>query len=366
MAPLVTDRPDALRLDGVSVCFGDVFAIRETTLAVRDGEVMCLLGPSGCGKSTLLRSIAGIEPLAAGRVAIGGREVAAPGVELPPEARGIGFVFQDFALFPHLSVFDNVAFGLSGLPRAERKARAAQALDQTGVRHLGRQFPHTLSGGQQQRVALARALAPGPRLLLLDEPFSGLDARLRDQVRDDCLRALRATGVTAVMVTHDPEEAMLLADRIAIMRGGAIVQVGDPETLYFRPVDPFVAETFSEVNRLLGVVRGGAVETVLGVLPVAGIAEHTAVLVLVRPEAIMLADEDAGAPEARVESARLLGRASLLGLCIEAPEVGTYRFKARVSGRFLPVPGSRIRFRLDPARVHVFPSATTVDPGQAP
>lgn len=354
---MVTERPDALRIEEVSVRFGDVFAVRDSTLSVREGEVMCLLGPSGCGKSTLLRAVAGIEPLAAGRIAIGGREVGRPGAELPPEARGIGFVFQDFALFPHLRVFENVAFGLRQIPEAERRTRAAQALEQSGVNHLDRQFPHMLSGGQQQRVALARALAPGPRLLLLDEPFSGLDARLREQVRDDCLRALRATGVTTVMVTHDPEEAMLLADRIAIMRGGSIVQIGDPETLYFRPVDPFVAETFSEVNRLPGVVRGGLVDTVLGSLPAIGIGDQAPVTVLVRPEAVMLVDNDPGAPEARVESARLLGRASLLGLSVVGHGGEPYGFKARVSGRFLPAPGTRVRFRLDLARAHVFPGA---------
>jgi len=341
-------------MDGVSVRFGDVVAVRNATLAVQEGEVMCLLGPSGCGKSTLLRSIAGIEPLAAGRISIAGRAVASPGAELPPEARGVGFVFQDFALFPHLRVFDNVVFGLTGMPPAERRLRAMEALERSGVSHLAQQFPHTLSGGQQQRVALARALAPKPRLLLLDEPFSGLDARLRDQVRDDCLRALRETGVTTVMVTHDPEEAMLLADRIAVMRGGAIIQIGDPETLYFRPADPFVAETLSEVNRLAGVVQNGTVQTALGVLLAPGIAEHTAVQVLVRPEAIMPADGEADAREARVESARLLGRASVLGLRIEGTDGGSYRFKARMSGRVLPAPGSAIRVRLDAARAHVF------------
>jgi len=357
---LATEPQAALELDGVSVRYGSFSAVTGATFAVRSGEVMCLLGPSGCGKSTLLRSIAGIEGLADGRVLIGGREVARPGAEIPPEARGVGFVFQDFALFPHLRVIENVMFGLAALPAADRRARAADALAQTGVGHLARQFPHTLSGGQQQRVALARALAPSPRLLLLDEPFSGLDARLRDQVRDDCLRLLRMTGITTVMVTHDPEEAMLLADRIAVMQGGGIVQIGDPRALYFDPLTPFVAETFSEVNRLPGVVRGGAARTALGDVPAPGFPEAAAVTVLVRPEAIVPAADDPAAPSARIESLRLLGRASILTLSMEAGggDGGGVPclLKARVSGQLQLAAESLFRFRLDPARTHVFPA----------
>ncbi|MDX1709914.1 MAG: ABC transporter ATP-binding protein, partial [Rhodovibrionaceae bacterium] len=248
---------DALRLEHVSHAYGDILAVDDLSLSIGAGELVCLLGPSGCGKTTALRVAAGLERLQRGRVVLDGQVVAGEKRDLPPEARSVGLVFQDFALFPHLSVKDNVIFGLKRLGQRERESRALQALSKVGMDDQAEAFPHMLSGGQQQRVALARAMAPEPRVMLLDEPFSGLDARLRHQVRDQTLHVLTQSGATTLMVTHDPEEAMFMADRIALMRGGRLEQVGAPTELYFTPRTAFVAGFFGDINRIESVARDG-------------------------------------------------------------------------------------------------------------
>jgi iron(III) transport system ATP-binding protein len=221
-------------------------------------------------------------------------------------------------------------------------------------------FPHTLSGGQQQRVALARALAPRPQVMLLDEPFSGLDTRLRDQVRDQTLHVLKASGTATLIVTHDPDEAMFMADRIALMRDGRIVQEGTPTELYFRPDSPFVAAFFSDVNRLSGVVLDGRVATPLGDVAGSTLANGTRVDVLIRPEALMLeargADAEAGGPAARVMAARLLGRTSLIHLSVPQAEGGHLHLHARVPGKFLPSEAKLVTIRLDRSQAFVFPA----------
>ena len=221
----------------------------DVALSVAAGEVLCLLGPSGCGKSTTLRLIAGIERPDRGEVAIDGVPVAAPGLSVPPEARGTGLMFQDFALFPHLTVAQNIAFGLSG-PRAVRDARVAELLHRVDLPDYGPKAPHMLSGGEQQRVALARAVAPRPPVMLMDEPFSGLDNRLRDGIRDETLALLKEEGAAVLLVTHEPEEAMRMADQIALMRDGRIVQQGAPYNVYSAPVDRAAAAFFSAISTL--------------------------------------------------------------------------------------------------------------------
>ena len=253
--------------------YGAVTAVSDLSLDVAPGEIVALLGRSGCGKTTLLRIAAGIERQSAGRVLLDGRAVADGGLFEPPETRGIGFVFQDYALFPHLSVADNVAFGLRNLPRAQAKAVALKALGRVGLAHHAGDYPHELSGGEQQRVALARAIAPRPGVLLMDEPFSGLDRRLRDSVREETLAVLHETQATSLLVTHDPEEAMRMADRIALMHLGSLIQIGTPEELYLRPKSLFAARFFSEINELEGVVKAGSVETALGVASANGHAD---------------------------------------------------------------------------------------------
>ncbi len=346
-----------LQLEHISHQYGQLRAVDDLTLRVGPGEVVCLIGPSGCGKSTVLRLAAGLERLQAGRVIISGQVMADSTTDVPPEARGVGLVFQDYALFPHLNVLDNVAFGLRGRA-SERAQRARAVLEQVGVAEYAGSFPHVLSGGQQQRVALARALAPRPRVMLLDEPFSGLDARLRDQVRDSTLHVLKDSGAACLLVTHDPDEAMFMADRIAVMRAGRMVQVGSPVDLYCRPVDAFVARFFGEINALPGRVAGGAAATPFGLVP-SRLPEGSAVEVLIRPEALRLmpvngAESAPGA--ARVMAARMLGRSSLVHLAVPGPDGKPLHVHARVPGRSPPAENSLVSIQLDLEQSFVFPA----------
>jgi iron(III) transport system ATP-binding protein len=346
----------ALELKSLGHAFGRVRAVEDFSLTVMPGEVVCLLGPSGCGKTTVLRLAAGLERLQEGRVSINGAVVADETLHIPPEERGIGLVFQDYALFPHLTVSENVAFGLTGMRGRDRSRRAAEVLDQVGIDELTDRYPHALSGGQQQRVALARALAPEPPLILLDEPFSGLDARLRDQVRDQTLHVLKRSGQAALLVTHDAEEAMFMADRIAVMRAGRNLQTAPPEALYCQPANAFVTEFFSEVNRLAGIVEGGVVQTPFGALPANGLSDGASAEILIRPEALKLTPLSNGADgSARVLASRMLGRTSLVHLCTCQQTGEELHLHARVPGRFLPAEDEVLRVTLDPSQAFVFP-----------
>ncbi len=337
----------ALSFSDLTFRYDSVVAVREVSLSLAQGEVLCLLGPSGCGKSTLLRLAAGLERVQQGTIALSGEVVAGQGTEVPPEQRRVGLVFQDYALFPHLSAIDNVAFGLAHKPRPERRALALAALERVGLAAAADAFPHTLSGGQQQRVALARALAPEPRVMLMDEPFSGLDARLRMQVREDTLAVLRRAGTASVIVTHDPEEAMAMADRIAVMREGRVLQVAAPGTLFLQPADAFVAGFFGDLEQLVGQVRAGVAETALGPVPAPGQADGTSVTVHIRESAIRL--DPAGVP-ADVLSVRTLGADCRVRLRIgEGSEV-----TARLTGPRAPAVGSRVTVGLDPDQAFVF------------
>ena len=279
----------SVRVDGVWKAYGATRAVAGASLEVQPGELFGVLGPSGCGKTTLLRLIAGFERPDRGEVAVGGRVMAGPGCWRPPERRRIGMVFQDYALFPHLTVERNVAFGLD---RRER-TRARASLELVGLQHKAERFPHELSGGERQRVALARALAPEPDVVLLDEPFSSLDASLRSELRREVELILRDAGATAVLVTHDQEEALSLVDRLGVMRDGRIVQVGAPEEVYAHPADRFTASFLGEVNVLPGVGRSGVVETDLGVFDVRQRASGP-VHVAVRPEQLELRVDERG------------------------------------------------------------------------
>jgi iron(III) transport system ATP-binding protein len=284
-----------VRLEGVSKAFGPVKAVREVTLEIDRGELMAVLGPSGCGKTTLLRTIAGFERPDGGSVVVADRVVAGPGCFVPPERRRIGMVFQDYALFPHLTVKANVAFGLAARRRDERESLTRRTLELVGLQHKTDRYPHELSGGERQRVALARALAPEPALVLLDEPFSNLDASLRAGLRREVELILRDAEATALLVTHDQEEALSLADRLAVMREGRIVQVGAPEEVYVHPASRWAAQFVGEVNVLAGVAHGTGVETELGVFDLRAPASGS-VHVAVRPEQLELrADHDGNA-----------------------------------------------------------------------
>jgi iron(III) transport system ATP-binding protein len=268
------------------------------SFTVAEGEIFALLGPSGCGKTTTLRMLAGFETPDAGTITLGDQVLSeGPQRRVPPEQRGIGMVFQDYALFPHLSVLDNVRFGLQAWPRRERDARARDVLRLVGLAGFEQRRPHELSGGQQQRVAIARTLAPTPRLVLLDEPFSNLDALLRQSTRQDIRTLLKQAGVTAILVTHDQEEALSFADRVAVMRNGQIEQVGTPEAVYYQPRTLFVAQFLGRTNLLLSEAAGTEAETPLGRVRLNRAATGP-VLLSLRPEHLTLEAPQPGATSA--------------------------------------------------------------------
>ena len=261
-------------------------AVADFSLKVYQEEIVALLGPSGCGKTTLLRLIAGFEVPQQGKIVIKGREVVGESTWTPPEKRHIGFVFQDYALFPHLDVLHNVAFGLKGMPRKKRLDRAKEIINLVGLTIFSKRYPHQLSGGQQQRVALARAIARNPQLILLDEPFSNLDAALRSSTRQEVKRILKESGTTAILVTHDQEEAMTFADRLAVMRLGKLEQIAPPEEVYLHPHTAFVANFLGTTNFLHGVADEGFAETPIGKLPLKDTKDTATgnVLLSLRPE----------------------------------------------------------------------------------
>jgi iron(III) transport system ATP-binding protein len=293
--PVTNPPAPALACVGLRKSFGATVAVDHVDLEVPSGSITALLGPSGCGKTTVLRMIAGLVAPDAGRILIDGRVVADGRTTVPAEHRAVGLVFQDFALFPHLTVARNVAFGLRGRPRRDRDRRVSEVLEMVGLADLGDRLPRQLSGGQQQRVALARALAPAPRLILLDEPFSNLDAALRTSVREDVRAILRAAEATAVFVTHDQEEALSLTDRVAVMHRGRIHQLADPHTLYTRPATRFVAEFVGEADVVPGTRAGRfLVDTPIGRLATAVPVEATRVDVVLRPESLRLRPAEDG------------------------------------------------------------------------
>jgi iron(III) transport system ATP-binding protein len=302
-----------VRLSGVNRSYGPVRAVNDLDLEVRRGEILALLGPSGCGKTTTLRLIAGFESPDSGTVEVGGRTVTGPGTNVPPEKRRVGMVFQDYALFPHLSIEQNVAYGLPG--GKKRKGRVEEVLALAHLEGLGDRMPHELSGGQQQRVALARALAPEPAVVLLDEPFSNLDASLRARVRSEMREILRDAGATAVFVTHDQEEALSLADEVAVMMRGTIVQTAPPEKLYHRPATREVAGFVGDANFLPGTVEDGHVRCELGTIPIVGNG-HGEVEVMLRPEALVLRALPDG--QATVEDREFYGHDQLLKLRLDS------------------------------------------------
>ncbi|MDV7338762.1 ABC transporter ATP-binding protein [Terasakiella sp. A23] len=346
-----------LLLENVELSFDGFCVLNRMNLRVDTGEFVCLLGPSGCGKTSTLRVCAGLETPVTGRVLVDDQVMTDGTHVLPPEKRNIGFLFQDFALFPHLNVFDNVAFGLKGYPKSQVKDRVMEVLKQVRMDKFAKSLPHMLSGGQQQRVALARAMAPKPRIILLDEPFSGLDSGLRAEIRDETLHVLKSSNVAAVMVTHDPEEAMFMADRIVLMKDGNIVQDGTPTELYSKPVDHFAASFFGEVNIIKGVVRNNQAETVLGYVPTSGFKDGEKVDVLVRPQNIKIQrimDEISATEKANIMAARYLGRESLLHICVEDDLGETTHLHARVEGRLLPEENESIMATMDHEQAFVF------------
>jgi iron(III) transport system ATP-binding protein len=333
-----------LEARGVSRQFGGHKAVSRATIGLRAGEITALLGPSGSGKSTLLRVLAGLEPADEGEIRASGRLLSAPGVHLAPEQRDIGMVFQDYALFPHLTVLDNVAFGLRRLPLHERVGRANRELARVRLLDRGGSFPNTLSGGEQQRVALARALARDPAVVLLDEPFSGLDQGLRAEIRDMALDALRQAGAAALIVTHDAEDALLTADTLALMQSGRILQTGAPEEVYARPVSMDAARLTGDADALPARVSGAVAHTAYGPIPAPGFPNGPA-LVMARPEAFRPAEDDG--LEVQVAARRFAGGALRLTLMSEG-------VPAHARWRFTQAGAQTVRVRLDPRFCAVF------------
>jgi iron(III) transport system ATP-binding protein len=357
----MTDLPPRLQIKGLTRSFGGRPVVSDVSLQVAAGQVTCLLGPSGCGKSTTLRIIAGVERADEGEVWIDGLRMAGPGLHLPPERRGIGMMFQDFALFPHLTVEANVAFGLSG-DRAARARRVGELLERVNLAGFAAKHPHQLSGGEQQRVALARALAPRPRVMLMDEPFSGLDNRLRDGIRDTTLEILKEEGAAVVLVTHEPDEAMRMADEIALMRGGRIVQKGAPYNVYNKPVDKAAAAFFSDINVIRGVSKGALTETPFGAFLTPGHADGAPVEIVIRPQHLKIdfdrggkgplpTPQDGTAARGVVTRARYLGRESLVDFAMDHEGA---KLTASVPGVFLPRPGTVLWLMIRRDRCFVF------------
>jgi iron(III) transport system ATP-binding protein len=272
-------------------------AVQNISFSIREGEIVCLLGPSGCGKTTILRAIAGFEPVRSGQIFLSNRLVSSSSETVPTEKRRVGMVFQEYALFPHLRVADNIAFGLHQLSRAERASRVQEMLRLTGLEGLERRYPHELSGGQQQRVALSRALVQNPVLLLLDEPFSNLDPDMACRMRQDLHALLHRTKTTTILVTHDHEEAFAMADRIAVLNRGEIEQLDSPELIYHLPATRFVADFVGQADFITGQIQQGVVHTELGAFPntIDGV-EGAHVVVMIRPDDIHLIPNKSAEP----------------------------------------------------------------------
>jgi len=354
-----------VELRDVRKAFGPVAAVDGIHLSVQPGEIMGLLGPSGCGKTTALRLIAGFEVPDAGQIVVGGRLVAGAGAWVPPERRQVGMVFQDYALFPHLTVAANAGFGLRGARDARR--RVQEVLELVGLADCAGRYPHQLSGGQQQRLALARALAPRPAVLLLDEPFSNLDANLRCQMRHEVRAILKQEGVTAIFVTHDQRDAFAICDRIAVMRSGRLEQVGTPQELYALPATEFVARFIGASNVLPGRLvegDGRCVVTALGLLPCHPACRRLAgqVSVCVRPEWFQL---DADGPLSGVVR-RVLYEGDAVELVVAVAGQGAEadpprEIVLRVAAAQPPLPGETVRFRIAAPYVPVIAPASPAE-----
>jgi iron(III) transport system ATP-binding protein len=343
-----------MSFEHVSLAFGGMEAVNDVSFELQPGEIVCLLGPSGCGKTTLLRIAAGVERPQSGRVLLDGQLVAGNGTFVPPERRNVGLMFQDYALFPHLSIIDNVAFGLQNMDRAARLNEARNALKRVGMAAFEDNFPHSLSGGEQQRVALARALVPRPAVVLMDEPFSGLDQRLRDNVRHETLILLKETRASAMLVTHDPVEAMGMADRILLMRRGRLVQAGTPDELYRHPADPEAARFFCDFNEVRGQVKGGKVLTALGEFDASGLADGADALVMIRPQGIRRVRQgDKNRWQGQVLDARFLGDFHDLSIQLQGMEQS---LQVRVAAGEPVRKGDVLAFTIDNEHVLVFDS----------
>ncbi len=354
----------SLQLWDITKSFDSVSVVRDLNLSLMPGKITCLLGPSGCGKSTTLRIAAGLEKQDKGKVFIDGKLISsATSAHMPPENRSVGFMFQDFALFPHLTVKGNIEFGLTSKQSLVAKTQASKALlRKINLEGYQDKYPHMLSGGEQQRVALARAIAAAPKVMLMDEPFSGLDKRLRDEIREQSLQLMKEEGTAVLLVTHEPEEAMRMADNIALMRKGRIVQQGAPYNIYNKPIDSKSAAFFSDINMLTSRVKNGRTETPFGPFITPGFSEGSEVEIIIRPQHLKIDfDRNGKGPNPTVQdgvpargvvcSSRFLGKESIIELRMETD--GS-RLRTSIPGVFLPELGTPLWLSMRRDRCFVF------------
>ncbi|HAP32715.1 MAG TPA: ABC transporter ATP-binding protein [Firmicutes bacterium] len=348
--------PAYVQLDNASKYFNGNPAVLRLTIGIDKGEFFSLLGPSGCGKTTTLRLIAGLERPDEGAVSIGKEVVASVDTWVSPEKRGIGIVFQDYALFPHMTVAQNVAFGLKGCRREQIRPRVNELLELTSLMGLAGRYPHELSGGQRQRVALARSLAPRPRVILLDEPFSNLDADLREELRRETKRILKEHGATTILVTHDQEEAFSLSDRVGVLQGGALAQLGSPAEIYHRPHSKFVADFVGKADFIDGKVEGGIVHSAFGSFSLNGGPDWgmSRVELMIRPDDVDFVLDAAG--QATITEAHFLGASVLYQLRFAD---GRAIHAIRPSAEPAPV-GSKVRVKVDASHIVIFPKELQV------
>ena len=350
-----------LEVKNLSRSFGNLTVVDKISFQIFSGQVTCLLGPSGCGKSTTLRMIAGVEKPSSGQIFVDEELTSNASFQVPPEARSIGLMFQDFALFPHLNVQQNVYFGLAGSKEFKEK-RSLDLLERVGLAHLAFNYPHSLSGGEQQRIALIRALAPQPKIMLMDEPFSGLDDRLRDEVRDETFSLLRSEDAAVLMVTHDPQEAMKVADEIALMRDGKILQRGAPYNIYNAPVDLKALQFFSDANSIQATLKGSLADTPFGQFFAPGLADGTDIDIVFRPQHIRIDFDRKGqgplptasqgvAARGIVKRARFVGNESLIEFEMDFGST----IKVTVPNVFLPNIGHPLWLTVPRDKCYIFP-----------
>ena len=350
-----------LEVKNLSRSFGNLTVVDKISFQIFSGQVTCLLGPSGCGKSTTLRMIAGVEKPSSGQIFVDEELTSSAYFQVPPEARSIGLMFQDFALFPHLNVQQNVYFGLAGSIEFKQK-RSLDLLERVGLAHLAFNYPHSLSGGEQQRIALIRALAPQPKIMLMDEPFSGLDDRLRDEVRDETFNLLRSEDAAVLMVTHDPQEAMKVADEIALMRDGKILQRGAPYNIYNAPVDLKALQFFSDANSIQATLKGSLADTPFGQFFAPGLADGTDIDIVFRPQHIRIDFDRKGqgplptasqgvAARGIVKRARFVGNESLIEFEMDFGST----IKVTVPNVFLPNIGHPLWLTVPRDKCYIFP-----------
>lgn len=353
-----------LSLKAVEHVYGDTHVLEDINLDLHTEEVVCLLGPSGCGKSTTLRIAAGVERQTGGQVLLNGNVISSNVHHIPPNERNVGLIFQDFALFPHLTIAENVAFGLKNMSGRRKRQIAVEALQRVQLRSDADKYPHQLSGGEQQRVALMRALVTKPAVMLMDEPFSGLDNRLRDEVRDEALDLLKREGAAVLLVTHEPDEAMRMANHIALMRDGKIIQQGGPYQIYNHPVDRQAAAFFSDLNVIHGVVNSRQTETPFGLFLTPTLTDNADVEIIIRPQHLKIDVDDGATPPpkpnpktgapalGRVERARFMGADSLIEVRMQHDNS---LLRASIPGAFLPEVGQTVWLSLRRDHCFVFP-----------